>query len=424
MKSLQTKLTVIILVIFLVALSALGGLNYWKAREMISEDLNESLAKMAENSAGDVGDWLEARKAELTIMSVAPVVQSGNVEAITPFLANAVKVNKIYDSIGYALPSGQARNYAGIAVELSDREYFKRALKGEIAVSDPLLSKSNGHLICVVAIPVKVDGKVTGVLYGSVDMASLSQKVLEVKVGQTGYAYIVQGDGLIIIHPNKEVAMKANTLQQSNASSELKAATERMVKGDKGLIHYEYSGVDKVLAFAPVPGMNWALAVSVPTKELTGKLSALTIISLVTIIVVLLISSLAITVLTRRIVGPLRKLVVFAGEVAAGDIAERQRTIYSQDEIGQLADAMFEMRGNLRSLIKQVSASTDQVAASSEELTASAEQSAQAANQIAIVIGEVATGAEKQLKAVDDTADVVGQMSAGIQQIAANANSV
>ncbi|MDR3560648.1 MAG: methyl-accepting chemotaxis protein, partial [Negativicutes bacterium] len=46
------------------------------------------------------------------------------------------------------------------------------------------------------------------------------------------------------------------------------------------------------------------------------------------------------------------------------------------------------------------------------------------ANQIAIVIGEVATGAEKQLKAVDDTADVVGQMSAGIQQIAANANSV
>ncbi|MDR3565818.1 MAG: methyl-accepting chemotaxis protein, partial [Negativicutes bacterium] len=404
MKSLQTKLTVIILVIFLISLSALGGLNYWKAREMLMEDLNDSLAKTAENSAGDVADWLQGRKAEITIMSVAPVVQSGNTEAMMPFLVNAARENPVYDAICYADLSGAFITSLGARGSIADREYFQRAVRGEASFSDPVISKSTGHLIAPVAIPVKVDGKVTGVMYGTVTLDSLAKKVMEVKMGQTGYAFVAQKDGLTIIHPDKEVAMKANPLKDANADPGQKQVTDRMVKGEQGILQLTVKGIDKYYAYAPVPGMNWSLGVSVPTKEVTGKLSSLTVISLVTIIVVLLLAALAISVFARRIVNPIKKMVAYSEEIANGDLSERQRTFVSNDEIGQLADSLVRMRGNLRSLIKQVSSSTDQVAASSEELTASAEQSAQAANQIAIVIGEVATGAEKQLKAVDDTA--------------------
>jgi len=422
-KSLQTKLTVIILVIFLASLGTLGGLNYWKAREIISGDLTESLTQNAENSAGDIGDWLEARKAELTIMSVAPAVQSGNIEALVPFLSNAVKVNKLYYAIGFALPSGQAHNSAGLILDLSDREYFKQAMRGETPVSDPLVSKSTGHLVTVIAIPVKVDGKVTGILYGTVDMAGISKKVLEIKAGQTGYALVAQGDGLTIIHPDKEVAMKANPLKDTNADSGQKQITEQMVKGEKGIVQLTVKGIDRYYAYAPVPGMNWSLAVAVPVKEVTGKLSTLTVISLSTIVVVLVLAALAISFFARRIVKPIRDLEAAADRIADGDISIGKLGITSNDEIGRLGLAFEKMTLNLRALIKKVSASTDQVAASSEELTASAEQSAQAANQVAIAISEVATGAEKQLKAVDDTASVVGQMSTGVKQIAANVNT-
>jgi len=423
-KSLQAKLTVTILVIFLLALGVLGGLNYWKARAIITEDLNESIAKMAENSAGDVGDWLEARKAELMIISEAPVVQSGNQEAMVSFFTNIIKANKAYDSIGYATTAGAFINAAGATGNIADRDYFQKAIKGESSASDPILSKTTGHLVTAIAIPIKTDGKVSGVIYGMIDMEGLTKKVNEVKIGKTGYAYALQGDGLIIIHPNKDVAMKANTLKESTASPELKIATERMVKGDKGFIRYEYAGADKMLAFAPIPGTKWSLAVAAPVRELTSKVDALTTLSAVTIVVVLIIAALAIMFLTRRIVGPLRRMVAYVEEVAAGDLSDRQRSFYSRDEIGQLADAIVKMRGNLRGLIKQVSQASEHVSASSEELNASAEQSAKAANQVAVVIGEVASGAERQLKAVDDTAAIVGQMSAGIQQIAANANTV
>ena len=126
----------------------------------------------------------------------------------------------------------------------------------------------------------------------------------------------------------------------------------------------------------------------------------------------------------RTITKPVKTMLVYVEEMAAGDFRNKERQVSTKDEIGQLADALAKMRGNIHTLMKQVNESTEQVAASSEELTASAEQSAQAVTQVAGAINDIAQGAEKQLKAVDETSAVVEQMSAGIQQVAASANQV
>ena len=126
----------------------------------------------------------------------------------------------------------------------------------------------------------------------------------------------------------------------------------------------------------------------------------------------------------RSIIKPLRKVVAFVGEVADGDLTEHKRTILSNDEIGQLAEAVVRMRGQLRELISHLNQTIEQVAASSQQLTTSAELSAQASGQIAAAITEVAHGADDQVKAIDTTAAVVEEMSAGVQQIAASANTM
>ncbi|WP_215830609.1 methyl-accepting chemotaxis protein [Pelorhabdus rhamnosifermentans] len=128
--------------------------------------------------------------------------------------------------------------------------------------------------------------------------------------------------------------------------------------------------------------------------------------------------------ITRIITKPLHAMVLICKEFAAGDFRDKPRRFIRKDEIGQLADALVDVRGSLRILMKNVNESAEQVAASSEELTASADQSAQAANQVAESITEVATNADQQLSAANDTSAVVEQMSASIQQIAANANEV
>lgn len=424
MKSIQTKLTLTVLIIFSVALSMLGGINYWKARGIITESITKDITSRTENLAGGLGDWLEDRKTELTIMALTPALKSGDRDLIVPLINSVAKEKMIYSIIGYIYPDGAAVNTLGTSVNLKEREYFKRAIQGETFIADPFPSKTSGHLNIVVAVPVKVNGVVTGVLYGAIDVEGLTEKVLDIKVGQTGYGYVVQGDGLIIFHPDQGIAMKSNCLKDENIPFELKIAFERMVKGEMGLIRYDDKSVNKMMAFAPIPGANWSLVLTVPTSEITGLVSSLTLISFIVIIVVLTVTGLFIAWFSRRIAKPIQKLEKAAKQIAAGDLSQTQVNIKSNDEIGRLGYSFEQMAKNLRGLIQKVQGATEQVSASSEQLTASSGQAAQAANQVAAAINDVAAGAVNQLKAVDETTNIVQQLSAGIQDVAVNASSV
>ena len=126
--------------------------------------------------------------------------------------------------------------------------------------------------------------------------------------------------------------------------------------------------------------------------------------------------------ITKIITKPLGLMVLVCKELALGDFRDKPRKVNRKDEIGQVSDALANMRGSLRKLMKNVNESSEQLASSSEELTASAGQSAQAANQVANSITDVARGSEQQLSVAHDTFVVVEKMSANIQKVAANAN--
>ena len=424
MKSIQTKLTVIMLTIFVIAMATLSGLNYWKARQIISDNLTREITMQAQGAAGDVNDWLDTHKIEVAGIALSPVLQSGNLEAIGPFLANAAKVNGRYDTMGYITPAGMSYDSKGVSLDLGNRAYFQKAMKGETAISDPVISPATGGLVAVVAVPVKNEGRVTGVFFGSMSLDDLAKKVAAVKIGQTGYAYVLKGDGVTIASPDKALVMKDNPLKNEKLPATLRAATERMVKGETGTAVYEYNNVDKMVGFSPIPTVGWTLAISLPVAEATGVLTTLTIISLVTIAVVLFIAALIIAWFSRRIARPIQMLEVAANRIAGGDLSQGSMEINSNDEIGRLAKSFEQMAQNVRALIKQIHSNAEQLAASSEELTASADQSAQATNQVAISIQEVASGASEQMNAANEASSVVTEMSAGIEQIAANASSV
>ncbi|HEY3425790.1 MAG TPA: cache domain-containing protein, partial [Negativicutes bacterium] len=335
MKSIQTKLIISILAIFLVALSTLGGLNYWKARDILNGTLTMEIAKEAESSAGDVGDWLEARKMEITMLAKTPVIMGGNRETIMPVIVAAAQASKIYYNIAYIDLSGNLTASTGSRVNVSDRSYFQQALKGEASISDPFVTRDSGHLVVTVVVPVLVDGKVSGALSGTVRIASLAEKVMAVKVGQTGYAFVVQQDGLQIIHPSNEIAMKFNPLKDAGADPVQKQVVEHMVKGEKGIVILPVQQANQYHAYAPVPGTAWSLGITVPVNEVTGAVSALTTVSTLTIVVILAITAIIITWYARRIARPIQVLEAAAKRIAGGDITLHKLGIDSDDEIGR-----------------------------------------------------------------------------------------
>ncbi len=140
---------------------------------------------------------------------------------------------------------------------------------------------------------------------------------------------------------------------------------------------------------------------------------------IVTILVILIAF-----IYSRRVTIRLNNLKTEVSAVEALDLTRPDFHATCNDEIGDMAEAIINMKRALRGVVGQLKSSAATLAASSEELTANSEQSAQVAKQIAASITGVATGANEQLVAANEASSVVEQMSAGIQQVSASTNQV
>jgi methyl-accepting chemotaxis protein len=425
MNSIKSKLSLIMLLITVISLCTLGSINYWNAQTVVIQNCEDSLNALALNNSEKLGLWLDIRKREMGILASSPIVLDGNYDTIINYLQKERKRGDTYIRFFVADLNGNAYYTDSPMANINERPHFQQAKAGKVVVSDPVISKADGRAVIAITTPIVKDGSVVGVLGGTVTMDDLTKLVLDInKVGDSGYAYVMQNDGLTIIHPDQSMAMKSNPLKDQNADMALKALTEKMVQGEKGLMKYTDGGSEKYVAYAPLPGTTWSLAVNAPVKEVTAKLNSLLWVSAFIVLMVLIIAAVIVHLFAKRMAAPIQKLNAFANRIAGGDLSMTDANIQSNDEIGELAGSLKTMAENLRSLIKHVTISAQQVTQAASELTANSEQSAQAANQVAGAITDVARGAEQQLSAVNETSAVVQKMSATIQQVAANTNIV
>lgn len=416
--SIKAKIAAVMIICAVLSLGMLGTLNYFNAKQMLLSDGEDIVKTLAVDNADKLGLWVEMRKAEMHVLANSPVVLEGNKQAILNYLAAESKRNPIYLRFLIVDNQGNAAYTNGSTANLNDRVFWQKAMKGEANISDPVVSKIDGKMVSVVAVPIKVNNQVVGMLGGTVTVDDLIKYVLEIKVGQTGYAYLVRQDGLTIIHPDKELVMKYNALTDANANADIKAMVQSMTKKERGIIQYNSQGGLYYGGYAPIPGTDWSLGISVPVSELTTKLNSLTVTSVVTGVIIILLAILVSIAFARYLVRPLNILNKYAKQFAQGDLSDRNLAIATRDEIGEVAGSFKLMADSLHGLIKKVSQSAKQVAASSEELTASAEQAAQASTQVAGSVLQVAQGVEKQSAAVERTLEQVHRMSAHQDKVA------
>ncbi|TWH45678.1 methyl-accepting chemotaxis protein [Sporomusa sp. KB1] len=413
MNSIRVKLGVIVITLFIFALSLLAGLNFWQAEKIILQDVETELAGKAQGSAVQIGGWLDSNKRDIATLARSPIITNGTRETIVPYLNTELSNAKIYESLIWVDEKGNYVDYNGETGTLAERDYFQRSIKGEAVVSDPVVSKRTNQLVVAISTPVRVENRITGVLVALINIGEIEKIVLEIKAGDTGYAYVIRGDGIIIVHPNKELVNKISSMTDPNAPPELKTATEKMTKGELGIVSYGYLGTTKYLAYASIPGYNWSIGVNVPSSEVKAKLNTFTWTSLTISLIVLLIAAIIVLIVATKIATPLKKLKDAAEGIADGDLSLISINISSKDEMGHLAHAFETMVSNLRGLVQQINGSSEQVATSSQELTANAEQLAQVAGQVSTSVTGTAQGVGDQVTVVDRALVLVEKIASG-----------
>lgn len=125
----------------------------------------------------------------------------------------------------------------------------------------------------------------------------------------------------------------------------------------------------------------------------------------------------------KSITGPIAEAVSFSERLAKGDFTEIPSSD-SNDEMGELLNALGKGMSNIKAVLLEVSDASEQVAASSQELSASAEETTGATEQVASTVQQLAQGAQTQSKEVEKVSETVNQMAKKMQTMADNIRAV
>ena len=423
-RSIKTKLSVAIVLLIFVSLNVFGAASYWNAKKIIIQEMENNLQDMSKDNAQKLGMWVAERKSELSFLANSPLITDGTAETAIGYLKNEHKRNSLFLSFMMMDAKGDANFTTGEKINVAGREYFKQIMAGKTFVSDPVISKAEGKAVVVVAAPSPRNGSIIGGVAGGVPLEDMSKLIGEIKAADSGYAYAVRSDGLIIIHPNTDMAMKINGLTDASTPPALKEITAKMVKGEQGVAQYKFKGDVKYIAYAPIPGTTWSLAVNVPAKEVLAKLNVLLWTSLVIILIVLVLAIAISLYIATSITKPLESMKSMLQDIAQGegDLTKRLDAT-SKDELGEASRCFNLFADKLHGLISQVAETTEMVASASVQLRLNSEHIATGTEEVAAQASTVATAGEEMAATSGDIAQNCSLAAGGSQLASAAAVS-
>lgn len=286
---------------------------------------------------------------------------------------------------------------------LSDREYFKEAIKGQSYISDAIVSKSTGQNIVVFAEPMKDEnGKILGVFSSSLTSDFFTDTFRDIKINDAGYVEILSRSGTILMDTKNPELVGKSVVEGAGNSEEMKKflsqrATDGIIRGDRDL-------GDSYLYYSKIPKADFAVSIidshediTKPAKELFYKLLMVTVVSIIVAIVLGIIIS-------RYITKPISKFAKLFKIMASGDMTVKADGKYHSDFM-DLANSFNTMTDQTKQLLLSMNKSIDVLEASTKELDSSARQTAVSTSETTTTSMEIAKAMETQARDTEQIVD-------------------
>ncbi|WP_371373101.1 methyl-accepting chemotaxis protein [Sporomusa aerivorans] len=439
--NIHTRLLMLLLPCFIISFGLLASVSYYLSSHALSKSLDETAQAVGTDYAKRIEAYIQNAIVQQQSFAMLPGLRNpADRQQLIAALSECQTNSQYLETTVFIGMDGMAIRADGSSIQLGDREYFKKVVATKKpVVSELLMSKTTGKLAFNIAVPVMSNGNMIGVLTGSFAVDKLTTLIKDLSWLNTGYGLLANGDGTVLAHPKQpELVGKLNlTEKKSSADLKLQQAEQddRMVNmfkasADSGktvLGVYDFNGVTRIAQMSAIDlpgGQRWILLLTAPETEARQSLNVLTRSMLGVMVICLVLAIAAIIFISRHIAAPIRRLRDETIKLTQGDLRERPLTVDTQDEIGQLARGVGNLRSNWHTLIGKVIADAEQVAAASGELTNGAQQSANAANQVAGSIVTIAQGSAAQAESSSRIAVVTQDLAFKTEELATSANNI
>jgi len=298
----------------------------------------------------------------------------------------------IVDADGTVFADGSNGKNKGLA--LDQREYFQIAKKGEVNISTPVKSKLSGKPIAPVCAPIySKSGQFLGAVVMVLKIDFLSEKITSVKVGETGYPFMVDKTGLIIAHPVEKHILATN-LTNTRGMEEI---MKQMLNGQTGVENYEFEGIDKIAGYAPVELTGWSIGVTQSTHEFMAAANAIRNIILSIAAIFLVLTVIGVLYFARSITKPVNIVIEGLNEGA--------------DQVASASGQVSSAGQSLAEGASEQAASIEETSSSLEEMSSMTRQNANNANQADTLMKEANTIVDQANTSMDELTTSMQEIS-------------
>ena len=349
-RTLGLKIGLFFLIVALLPFVGISALSYFQTKHSTGNVIRENLANLSFEIGIDIERTIFSAHTHIKSLAENPIIKSEHAPIEEKLLEMRKMHNlyKVFEDVTLVNPEGLVMasttyDYRG---EWRFKEWFKRAGRGEAAVSPVHAILYPFRLIIIVTTPVVgEDDAVYAVLAGRVNLERIWEITDRVKIGKTGFVFITDKNGNIIATPDKD---------QLLYKLEPEGLREKILSGKKGTSEYlTAEGVDKICYYSVLKGyqkykgQGWRIGITQDTKEAYGLIKRMQLQILLVAVASLILIIILASLLSYNIVKPIKAFAKAAGNIAQGDM-NTQVTVRSKDEIGDLGDAFNKMAEDLK----------------------------------------------------------------------------
>ncbi len=455
MKSIRRQLIIFTLVLILIPLFVSSTSNIVYLKNSYDKELEKNNIVLANSIADQVNSFVNLGYSITEQITLNSDVIGFNGSKQKKVLMNVIEKHPYFDLLYIQGKDGmQTARSSGDLGDRSNRWWFIEVSENKTSfVSESYYSVFGNVPVTTIAMPIyDKDNKYVGVMGADIKLDKLQETIEKYKEGSR-YSFVVDGNGVVIAHPDKEQVSELynyKTLKKTVITTDssgtivlddkgnqvteeidiqipetLKQITDKALHGESGFTTYKDNNGTKVISAyqtIALPGTsdNWAVITVENEKDATAFISNISLFSAMISIVSIIIASLLTAYASKKITDPIKKSSEYLKQIATGDFVLDVDAKYlsRRDEIGTISNAIQDMKDSLKNLISRimvesasiehkvenvmenmnqlndnfenVSATTEELAASMEETAASAEEMSATSQEIERAVQSIA----------------------------------
>ncbi len=343
--SLKTRIAIAVVAFVLVTTVLVTSAALFLVKRGMKAVISEQQFTLLTRAADEIDQKFYARQASLQALAInVPKKSLNDPVSLQLYLDQNASLKSLFEN--FLIFDVQGRQLANLnepalsgSIDPAHRNYIKDTLlRRKGVISAPQRNLRTQRSVVTLTVPVfDEDGQAALILAGVVDLErdNFLGQLAQLKIGRSGYFYVVTGDGTIVTHPNK-----SHILQNAAAVERNNPALERAFAGFEGTAEGRNSmGEAGLLSFKRLKSANWILAAVYPEEEVFGPIVEVEDQAILAAFLLAIFVGPLAWWITRRQIFPIQQLRDWIQAIGEDPSRAIFGMHYARDEIGDLAQA-------------------------------------------------------------------------------------